>query len=731
MHPARWLLLALLLAPMAAPAADPETPAPVEERLEAVVAEIAALDARAAEDASAAAGARREGLAALEQIYREQLEVLRNREQLRAQEQQTEERLASGPSAQLAKPPPYVLEVLDALADARDAQAQRTETLSAALEAAQRARELADDAVEQAETARRRAAEAHDKAGDAAEKARLHQELEQSELASRAARARGELAALEVGNLERRLELQRRHERLLSDTVGWVRGNLALEAATSGDPAALDDLEFDAQRGLEQAEREAADRERALARAEQRLGDDPTNEARRAEVDALRSELQLWNRRVEAARTELSRLESRRTLEERRIQALSGSASREDLLAWETDLTAERAEIERKLRLLDVRGQELADALSAEQAASGAAPPAERRWLERRVDALGDQRDLLTRERAAWSDLLALQERVAGEIGELTARPSLADRADDARRALVSAWELELFAVDDRSITVGKLSTALLLFVLGFVVARVASGLVGRLLVRRMSLATGAATAIQGLAFYVLLVLFFLAALRSVSIPLTAFTVLGGALAIGVGFGSQNIVNNFISGLILLAERPIKVGDIIEVDGQRGTVEWIGPRSTRVRTFDNIHIIVPNSAFLEKNVVNWTLADDDIRTRVDVGVAYGSPTREVQRLLGKAVAEHGRILERPAPTILFREFGDNALQFRIYFWIRSRDMLERLTIESDVRYRIDHLCREAGITIAFPQRDVHLDATDPIPVQVVGTDDEAQREGGA
>ena len=119
---------------------------------------------------------------------------------------------------------------------------------------------------------------------------------------------------------------------------------------------------------------------------------------------------------------------------------------------------------------------------------------------------------------------------------------------------------------------------------LGFLVARLASRLLGRVLMRRTTLAAGAATAIQGLLFYVLLVLFFLVALRSVSIPLTAFTVLGGALAIGVGFGSQNIVNNFISGLILLAERPIKVGDVIEVDGQRGTVEWIGARSTRVRT---------------------------------------------------------------------------------------------------------------------------------------------------
>jgi small-conductance mechanosensitive channel len=215
------------------------------------------------------------------------------------------------------------------------------------------------------------------------------------------------------------------------------------------------------------------------------------------------------------------------------------------------------------------------------------------------------------------------------------------------------------------------------------------------------------------------LILFFLVALRSVSIPLTAFTVLGGALAIGVGFGSQNIVNNFISGLILLAERPIKVGDMIEVEGQRGHVEWIGARSTRVRTFDNIHIVVPNSVFLERSVVNWTLADDDVRTKVDVGVAYGSDVAATKRVLLQAVTEHEKVLASPSPAVFFMAFGDSALEFRTHFWIRSRDMGERLAIESDVRTTIDRLCRENGITIAFPQRDVHLDAAHPVPVRIV------------
>jgi small-conductance mechanosensitive channel len=221
------------------------------------------------------------------------------------------------------------------------------------------------------------------------------------------------------------------------------------------------------------------------------------------------------------------------------------------------------------------------------------------------------------------------------------------------------------------------------------------------------------------MAFYVLLASFTLLALRMVSFPLTAFTVLGGALAIGLGFGSQNVMNNFISGLILMLERPVRAQDVIEVDGIPGTIEHIGARSTQIRSADGRHIIVPNSFFLESNVVNWTLADDVVRARVDVGVVYGSPTRTVDRLIRQVLDEHASILATPKPRILFAAFGDNSLNFEAYFWIRARSMMERMAIESDVRYRIDDLFREADLVIAFPQRDVHLDSVRPHEVRVV------------
>ncbi|MBI2479359.1 MAG: mechanosensitive ion channel, partial [Planctomycetia bacterium] len=230
------------------------------------------------------------------------------------------------------------------------------------------------------------------------------------------------------------------------------------------------------------------------------------------------------------------------------------------------------------------------------------------------------------------------------------------------------------------------------------------------------------AAAMQSLSFYVLLICFTLTALKFVNVPLTMFTFLGGAIAIGVGFGSQNIVNNFISGLILLAERPIKVGDLIQIDDLYGNVEQIGARSTIIRTGNNLDIIVPNSTFLENNVVNLTRGDDKLRTNVKVGIAYGSPTREATKLMKHAAVEHGRILNSPEPFVWFTEFGDNSLNFEVHFWVKVRSISDRTRIESDIRYRIDQLFRDAGVTIAFPQRDIHIDATTPIPVRMLPYD---------
>jgi small-conductance mechanosensitive channel len=211
--------------------------------------------------------------------------------------------------------------------------------------------------------------------------------------------------------------------------------------------------------------------------------------------------------------------------------------------------------------------------------------------------------------------------------------------------------------------------------------------------------------------FIAMLVLLAFILLDLLNLPLTAFAFVSGAIAIGVGFGAQNIINNFISGWILMWERPIRIGDLLELGQDRGRVEAINTRYTRIRRVDGVHLLIPNSALLENTVVNWTLIDRNVRSFVQVGVQYGSPVTQVRELIEQSVDEHPDILKEPESVVLFTDFGDSALVFEAYFWIHAANNMDLRRVRSDIRFQIDELFRQHGIVIAFPQRDVHIDGS--------------------
>jgi len=213
-------------------------------------------------------------------------------------------------------------------------------------------------------------------------------------------------------------------------------------------------------------------------------------------------------------------------------------------------------------------------------------------------------------------------------------------------------------------------------------------------------------------AIYILgLIVLSISLLEMLNVPLSAFAFISGAVAIGIGFGAQNIINNFISGWILIWERPISINDFIETGGVSGTVEEINTRSTKIRRVDGVHLLVPNSKLLEETVTNWTLEDKLFRCTVRVGVAYGSDVDKVRTLLQKAVVAHELILTEPPPQIIFEDFGDSSLVFDAYFWVHSVGDKSAREIRSDIRFIINRSFADNGITIAFPQRDIHLDGT--------------------
>ncbi len=228
----------------------------------------------------------------------------------------------------------------------------------------------------------------------------------------------------------------------------------------------------------------------------------------------------------------------------------------------------------------------------------------------------------------------------------------------------------------------------------------------GSLLARtRMDL--GVRGAIGAITRYAALLIGLLIIVQTVGIDLTTLNVLAGAVGLGVGFGLQNVVGNFIAGLILLFERPIKLGDRIEVAGVEGAVVAIRARATTVVTNDNIAIIVPNSTLTSQNVVNWSYTDAKVRFKIPVGVAYGSDVRLVERLLLEVARENSNVLEAPAASVRFMEFGDSALRFELRAWTTTL-VHRKGELFSALNFAINDKFREHGVEIPFPQRVVHL-----------------------
>ncbi|RBP51663.1 mechanosensitive ion channel family protein [Arenicella xantha] len=281
---------------------------------------------------------------------------------------------------------------------------------------------------------------------------------------------------------------------------------------------------------------------------------------------------------------------------------------------------------------------------------------------------------------------------------------------------LTHFWNYSLIdTASGTHITVGDVLLIIALLFVGYILSRVVEFLLARRLAKT-TLRSDAINVIKRVSFYAILALIGITVLSLLGIPITAFAFATGAIAIGVGFGAQNIINNFISGWILIAERPIRAGDFIEVEGALGVVELVGTRSTRVHRVDGVHLLVPNSKLLENTVTNWTLVDQFIRTTVRVGVAYGSDPDQVSRLFREAVVAQPEVQQLPKPEIVFEDFGDNALIFEALMWCDVLGPKPLRQVRSEIRYRMSRLFTENNIVIAFPQRDIHLYTDSPLKV---------------
>jgi potassium efflux system protein len=266
-------------------------------------------------------------------------------------------------------------------------------------------------------------------------------------------------------------------------------------------------------------------------------------------------------------------------------------------------------------------------------------------------------------------------------------------------------------------ITLANISLAVIVLVTTIIASRNLPGLLEVILLNRLPMDPGARYAYSTVCRYTITAIGIIIVFNTIGIKWASLQWLIAALGVGLGFGLQEVVANFICGLIVLFERPFRVGDTVTIDDISGTVSRIRIRATTVVDWDRKELIVPNKEFIVGRLINWSLSDKYIRIRIPVGIAYGSDTKLAEELLVQAARENPRVRSEPAPEAIFKGFGDNSLDFELRVYIKGIDnwwpMLHELNIA------IDNAFKDAGVTIAFPQRDVHLDATGPLEVRVV------------
>lgn len=281
---------------------------------------------------------------------------------------------------------------------------------------------------------------------------------------------------------------------------------------------------------------------------------------------------------------------------------------------------------------------------------------------------------------------------------------------NQALEQVQSVLAFTVVTISEQPVTLGDILFIPVLIIIGLLLSKWLIRLVGNRL-RNKNTDPNVVHLVERILFVIAIAVIIVSILDFMNVPIAAFAFLSGAIAIGFGFGAQNIINNFISGWILMWERPIRIGDFLEVEDTKGLVEEINTRSTRIKRVDGVHLLIPNSKLLENTVVNWTLVDQFVRCSVTVGVAYGSPAKKVADLIMQATTEQTEALTEPKPLVTFDDFGDNALMFQVTFWISSRAESGLRVAKSNVRFRLEELFEQNDIVVAYPQRDIHLDGS--------------------
>lgn len=360
--------------------------------------------------------------------------------------------------------------------------------------------------------------------------------------------------------------------------------------------------------------------------------------------------------------------------------------------------------------------------------------PSERAYLKNLMKPIDEEID---NTREVYSELGRVRQMLQITDDEITgheSRRSLSQILDTFKTKAwsigKSIWNYEIIAIDDvmlvdgrevkikRSVTIGKSIGALTILIVGFMVITRIIRRTLQLAVSKGNLGVSKSVVIGRWMAIIAGISLIITAFNLVEIPLSAFAFFGGALAIGVGFGTQNLLKNLISGVMLLIEKPIRIGDLVEVDGVTGVVTSIGIRFSTIHGSQGTDTLIPNSSLVEHKLVNWTYSTPDVRKDIRITVGYNSDAKQVQELLLKLSNAHPRVIRTPSPLVTLEDFGDNGLVFNLQCWMKVEAGLNSLEVLSDLRLQILEAFNVAGIELPYPQRMMQFDKNASIEVRM-------------
>ncbi len=722
------------------PAADGPTPdaagADLQQKRAAAEKELGEISAPQALRKGATAGQvdgrmaeRRSLLQQLVQIYEQHRDALRNLEQMRQRVREAERQDKEWDG--FSTPGPYSVLKIDELRDAARAMALTTQGVQTRLNMTETLSETTQRSLKGAQEKSRQLSERLEEIQDPAKREALTGDRDLARLRERVEGAR--VGMLEAEKKQIQEEVTEAHHRM-------ALLNRQLKVAEQ-DPAFTQQdydkikkrLETEYQSLTDELERAVVEQstqrqavaagEAALAAADAR-GSASKNATSRSKterrtqltesIELKRLQFDNANLHVDLLREMLNGLEQERHMWDIRFATAQETLSVVEEREANSKLVATAKQIrgwkEYGLQQLGMVGNHISD---VEDRVAEAPSPAQARLLTDRLRLFRHREDLYRRALQRTDSLLGLIDNKQAEFATREqGRSVLARMKEWGRGSLVmvgNAWQVELFAAEDtievdgksitgrRSVTIGKIVTALAILIVGYWVAGILARFAERQAIARLQLDPNVANIIRQWALACFFLLLVIVTLMSVKIPITAFAFLGGALAIGVGFGTQNLLKNVISGLLLLLERPLRVGDVIEVDGIRGMVTTIGLRSSTIRDINGVETLIPNSNLLEKNLTNWTYSSFRKRYSLRIAVATGSDARQVKEKLRDLAGEHGQILKEPEPYVLFEDFSEQALVFVLHYWIEISPGIDAATVASDLRFMIERTFAEEKI----------------------------------